>query len=198
MSALTTLEPQPRPARSDMALQDELARLQALCVHDLSTGAYNRRHFEMLAEAEWTRALRHRRALSIVIFEVLAESEDGRDRMLARIAAGVQATLRGGGDALARYGANRFAVLLPETDAHGTRLMVERLRRAIAGSGEDAATGPVGVVIGAAILAETCAGEKGWRGAMELAESALERARRTGDPLVLIEVAAPVARWPVS
>ena len=183
------------------ALKDEVDRLRALCVHDLSTGAYNRRHFEMLAESEWTRALRHRRPLSIVIFEPIAEVDerDGHlpDRTLARIADSVQTMLRVGGDALARYDLDRFAVLLPETDAEGTRLMAERLRRAVARSGSDSTFGPSRALIGAATLRETCAGEKGWRGAMEVAEHALDRARRLREPLVLIEVAAPVARWPV-
>lgn len=183
----------------DLASQDELARLHALCVHDLSTGAYNRRHFEMLAESEWTRALRHRRPLSILIFEPVAEHRRGEPlpgAVLSRIADCVQTTLRGGGDVLARYDRDRFAVLLPETDADGTRLMAERLRRAVARS--DSATGPITAVIGAATLRETCAGERGWRGAMELAENALQRAHHRQDPLTLIEVAAPAVRWPVS
>lgn len=188
------------PAR-DLAPQDELARLHALCVHDLSTGAYNRRHFEVLAESEWTRALRHRRPLSIVIFEPLAENGRGEPlppAILARIADNVQTTLRGGGDVLARYDRDRFAVLLPDTDADGTRLMAERLRRAVARPESDAAFGPITAVVGAATLRETCAGEKGWRGAMALAENALERSRRRRDPLTLVEIAPPVTRWPVS
>jgi diguanylate cyclase (GGDEF)-like protein len=196
----------PGPAtRSSLAPQDELARLRALCVHDLPTGAYNRRHFEMLAESEWTRALRHRRPLSVLVFEPVAdaavrEEHGGRlpDRTLARVADSVQTMLRGGGDALARYDLNCFAVLLPETDADGTRLMAERLRRAVARPLSDATIGPIRVHIGAATLRETCAGEKGWRGATDLAETALHRARKLGEPLVLIEIAAPVARWPVS
>ncbi len=206
---MTTLTAQevPSSTRAGVALFEELAQLHALCVHDLATGAYNRRHFETLAEAEWTRALRHRRPLSIVIFEPVAESggeEIERCRTalpewtLSRIASSVQAMLRGGGDALARYSAGRFAVLLPETDADGTRLMIERLRRAVGRPAGDSATGSIRALVGAATLRETCAGEKGWRGAMELADSALERARHLRDPLVLIEVAAPVARWPVT
>jgi len=206
MTTLTALE-LPSSPHAGVAMFEELARLHALCVHDLATGAYNRRHFETLAEAEWTRALRHRRPLSIVIFEPVSESggDDVERRRtalpewtLSRIASSVQAMLRGGGDALARYSANRFAVLLPETDADGTRLMIERLRRAVGRPAGDSSTGSIRALIGAATLRETCAGEKGWRGAMELADSALERARHLRDPLVLIEVAAPVARWPVT
>lgn len=183
------------------APQDELARLHALCVHDLPTGAYNRRHFEVLADSEWTRALRHRRPLSIVIFEPLAENGRGQPlpaAILARIADNVQTTLRGGGDVLARYDRDRFAVLLPDTDADGTRLMAERLRRAVARPVSDATVGPIGAIVGAATLRETCAGEKGWRGAMALAENALERSRRRDDPFTLVEIAPPVPRWPVT
>lgn len=178
----------------------ELARLHALCVHDLATGAYNRKHFEMLAESEWTRALRYRRPLSIAIFEPVADGDDEPlgEPTLARIADGVQTMLRGGGDTLARYDHGRFAVLLPETTADGTRLMAGRLRRAVARAAATTTAAPILTLIGAATLRETCAGEKGWRGAMELADHALERARHLSDPLVLIEVAAPVARWPVT
>ncbi|MCC2658059.1 MAG: Two-component response regulator [Panacagrimonas sp.] len=191
----------PSRAATATATQDELGRLRALCVHDLSTGAFNRRHLEMLAESEWTRALRHRRPLSILIFEPAAEVDGGEalpERTLARIAYNVQAMLRGGGDALGRYDQCRFAVLLPETDADGTRLMAERLRRAVSRPVSDSTIGPIRALIGAATLRETCAGEKGWRGAMELAENALARAHRLHDPMVLIEVAAPVTRWPVT
>jgi diguanylate cyclase (GGDEF)-like protein len=186
---------------ADLAPQEDLSRLRALCVHDLATGAYNRRHFELLAESEWTRALRHRRPLSIVIFEPMIEGAEAHaipDRTLARIAADVNSTLRGGGDTLARYDARRFAVLLPETDAEGTRLMAARLHRAVSRLASDSSADPVRAVIGAATLRETCAGEKGWRGAMDVAVNALERARRQRDPLVLIEVAAPMVRWPVT
>lgn len=183
---------------------DELARLRALCVHDLATGAFNRRHFEMLAESEWTRALRHRRPLSFLIFEPVADSVSGApavavpDATLASIVGSVQTMLRGGGDALARHDQRRFAVLLPETDADGTRLMAERLRRAVVRPASDSAIGPIHALIGAATLRETCAGEKGWRGALALAENALDRAQRLRDPMVLIEIAAPATRWPVS
>lgn len=191
--------------RSPAQLQaDELARLRALCVHDLATGAFNRRQFEMLADSEWTRALRHRRPLSFLIFEPVADPVSVEsapalpDRILASIVGSVQAMLRGGGDALARHDQRRFAVLLPETDADGTRLMAERLRRAVVRPASDSTLGAIQAQIGAATLRETCAGEKGWRGALALAENALDRAQRLRDPMVLIEVAAPATRWPVS
>lgn len=175
---------------------DELARLRALCVHDLETGTYNRRFFEAMAESEWVRALRHRYALSVLIIEsTQVEATQAGSRVDAvpamhRIAARAQFNLRAGGDLLARYDRARFAILLPETDAAGARQMAERLCRAV--ESPDAADLPsLGVRVGAATLKETCAGEKGWRGALDVAEQALKRARQTHEAVVLIEVASP-------
>ena len=169
---------------------DELARLRALCVHDLETGSYNRRHFETIAESEWVRALRHRHALSVLIVEpAQAAAADDAVAVMYRIAARAQMSLRAGGDLLARYDRTRFAILLPETDAAGARLMAERLCRAMDGEGRE--TLSPGVRIGAATLKESCAGEKGWRGTLDVAEQALRRARQAHEAVVLIEVAAP-------
>ncbi len=173
---------------------EESVRLRALCVHDLETGTYNRRHFESLAESEWVRALRHRRALSVMVFEATAAdraSDAGACVPTPWVAACAQSTLRAGGDVLARYDRTRFAILLPETDAAGVRFMAERLRRAVEHPFPGAGARILGVNIGAATLKETCAGEKGWRGALDVAEQALERSHQTGDAVVLIEVGAP-------
>lgn len=168
----------------------------ALCVHDPLTGVYNRRHFEMLAESEWIRALRHRRPLSLLLFEVAAGPAGAPvpaipDDQLGRIAARAQTALRTGGDVLARDHGARFAVLLPETDAAGARMMAERLHRAVEDFEPPAGGGKRSVWVGAATLTETGAGEKGWRGTLEVAERALHRAHQDAGSIVLIEITSP-------
>src|SRR5260370_41951347 len=53
------------------------------------------------------------------------------DRVLAEIGAMMQREIRAP-DFVARYGGDEFALILPETDAQGGRLFVERLRQVLA------------------------------------------------------------------
>lgn len=186
------------------AERGELARLRALSLHDPVTGVYNGAYFEGQAESEWIRALRHRRALSIVVLEI-SDLDEFRARFGASICNEWLTTfgqrclleLRRGGDLMARIGPDRFALLLPETDIDGTRMMAERLRLASVSTRttlSEAGNGEPQVHIGAACLSADCLGEKGWRGALAMAENAAARSKlqQIGAPVVL-EVVPPTA-----
>jgi diguanylate cyclase (GGDEF)-like protein len=113
------------------------ARLDAL------TGLGNRRQFDVDLAAEWRRAGRYDRPLSVAIIDVdhfksvndTAGHATG-DTWLRTISQVLGHTLRGS-DTAYRVGGEEFVVLLPESDVDAAAVVAERLRRAV-----EEATGP--------------------------------------------------------
>lgn len=105
--------------------------------HDALTGLANRDRLWRQLESEIARAVRHGRALALVLFDAdgfkAYNDRHGHlagDEALARIG-GLLA--RGGraSDLAARAGGDEFALLLPETDLAGARARAEKLRAAV-------------------------------------------------------------------
>lgn len=113
---------------------DEMCRAATT---DFLTGALGRRAFEQTLATEIARALRHGRALSLLVLDV-----DGfkqiNDRYghatgdeTLRALCGVLCRNLRRADVLARLGGDEFAVVLPETDGRGARRLGEKLRACI-------------------------------------------------------------------
>jgi PleD family two-component response regulator len=108
---------------------------------DPETALPGRARLEELLDAEWRRARRSGGSLSVVLVELApAASETGRpespdDRL--RLASALRATLRRGGDLLARCQDRRFAALLPEVGSEGAatvaRALIQAARHACPG-----------------------------------------------------------------
>ncbi len=146
-------------SRSYLALQERDEAFQALresqrqlleanqALHRLSTadgltGLANRRHFDATLEAEWQRALRERRALSLLLIDIdhfkAYNDHFGHvagDEALRRVAACLQDAAHRSTDTAARYGGEEFALILPGTSAGGARLVAEKLRMSIEAMG---------------------------------------------------------------
>jgi diguanylate cyclase (GGDEF)-like protein/PAS domain S-box-containing protein len=112
-------------------------RLRALAITDPLTGAYNRRHFADLAEAELRRAARYGHPTSLVMLDIdhfKAVNDDlghaAGDAVLRGVARIVADTVRGS-DVVARIGGEEFALLFPETTLRAARATAERIRRAV-------------------------------------------------------------------
>jgi two-component system cell cycle response regulator len=110
----------------EMALQDEL------------TGLANRRALEQMLAEEVTRALRHRRPLSILMadvdhFKAINDRYGHRagDFVLREIGRLVAENLRSI-DKAARYGGEELLVMLPETHVKEAQHVAERVREAVA------------------------------------------------------------------
>jgi len=121
-----------------MALDQAMRRLEELAMTDALTGVRNRRCFMQIATLEFERAMRHDRPMALVRIDVdqFKSRQDchGRpcgDRILIEIARTCQAMLRKT-DVLARFGAEEFIVLLPETGQHEAVRLAERMRNAVA------------------------------------------------------------------
>jgi two-component system chemotaxis family response regulator WspR len=113
----------------------ELRRLTNL---DGLTGLANRRYFDEYLDAEWQRALRERREMSVLMLDVdhFKSFNDtyghvAGDEALKQVAATIEASCDRSTDLGARYGGEEFSLVLPGTPAGGARLVAEKLRRAI-------------------------------------------------------------------
>ncbi len=124
--------------RSQFALREANARLRQLSMHDALTGLPNRRQFDLTLELEWSRALRNRRPLSLLIldvdcFKALNDvyGHQAGDDCLQRIAGALQRSLRRAGEVVARYGGEEFAAILPDADLASAVLIAETMREAV-------------------------------------------------------------------
>jgi diguanylate cyclase (GGDEF)-like protein len=123
----------PSAIKEHDASESNAGELTTLANIDGLTGLHNRRHFDLLAGAEWFRYQRYSRPLSVMIVDVdNFKSVNDRfgheagDSVLKCIAAVCRATKRES-DVLARIGGEEFALLLPETNEAASRVAAERL-----------------------------------------------------------------------
>lgn len=119
-------------------LQQMFANEQILARTDSLTRLYNRRHFFELAIREFDAAIRYRRSLTIILFDVdgfkRANDTFGHalgDEILAQISNVVSVQVRGV-DVVARFGGDEFIVMLPETNAEHAFSIADRIRQSIA------------------------------------------------------------------
>jgi diguanylate cyclase (GGDEF)-like protein len=118
-----------------VALTHESATSQT--IQDAHTGLYNRWHFEDALAKEIERSQRHKRELSLAIIDIdhlsrvndLLGTEKG-DTVIKHVAAVIKKSLRDI-DVPCRYGAEEFAVILPETSSQAASEVAERLRQKI-------------------------------------------------------------------
>jgi diguanylate cyclase (GGDEF)-like protein len=117
-----------------------LARRREESVTDHLTGLANRRGFDDRLAAELERAVRHGRALSLVIVDLdhFKEVNDvhghaAGDAVIAHVAGELRARARFG-ELVARIGGEEFAWMLPETSLADATRAAERARAGIAGS----------------------------------------------------------------
>lgn len=117
---------------------EQRERLSDQAFTDPLTGLSNHRAFHERLGTETARALRHDRALSLVLIDVDTfkqvndnHGHEAGDRVLTEVAARLRHLGRTS-DLLARIGGDEFAWLLPETEAADALALVERARDAVA------------------------------------------------------------------
>jgi diguanylate cyclase (GGDEF)-like protein/PAS domain S-box-containing protein len=123
---------------ANLELQQSLEREKLLASTDELTGLCNRRHFFELASREFHASLRHRRSLTILMFDAdeFKQINDtfghaAGDKMLVEIAQAAVAQVRVS-DVVARYGGDEFIILLPNASAQQAFPIAERIRASVA------------------------------------------------------------------
>jgi diguanylate cyclase (GGDEF)-like protein/PAS domain S-box-containing protein len=134
-------------------LKGLLDHAQVLARTDGLTGLFNFRHFYELATYEFGAALRYKRPLSIIIFDIdnlkVVNDTHGHiagDRMLITVAKTASLQVRGV-DALARYGGDEFVILLPQTNAQQAFPVAERIRASVEELSFESDKGPFTVTL---------------------------------------------------
>jgi diguanylate cyclase (GGDEF)-like protein len=109
-----------------------------LSLTDGLTGVHNRRYFEMFLQKEVERGIRYNRRLSTIMIDIdhFKEYNDSfghpaGDDALRKVAEDIQNGARRGLDVISRYGGEEFAVILPETEVEGARIVAEKIRQSI-------------------------------------------------------------------
>ena len=114
------------------ALQKEL---EILSFVDGLTGIANRRRFDQVMKMEWANARRNSQPLSLVMVDIehfkAYNDHYGHlqgDESLKRVAQALAAAATRPRDAVARFGGEEFALILPESDAASAQKIAERCR----------------------------------------------------------------------
>lgn len=164
-------------------------------MRDGLTGAFNRRYFSEQFPREVLRAKRELTELSLLLVDVdhfknfndVYGHQHGDECLIAVVAAMQEITKRPG-DFVARYGGEEFAVLLPRTDIHGSRLIAEKIRCAVAAlhlAAADETVSRVTVSIGLETLSPTLYLHSP-KDLLRRADQALYSAKRQGRNLVRV------------
>ncbi|NYZ15933.1 diguanylate cyclase [Azospirillum sp. RWY-5-1] len=185
-----------RVAERTRALAEANGKLERLATLDVLTEVWNRRHFMELAAAEFARARRHGRLLSVFLidldhFKAVNDSygHAAGDEALRTVVTCARDALRNS-DLIARFGGEEFVVLLPETDLAGAAAVAERVRLAIAA--KTFTFGPHTLTITASIgVAEREEGEPTVERTLMRADAALYDAKLAGRNRVVLAGSPP-------
>jgi len=112
--------------------------LQKLSSLDGLTGVINRRSFDQSLSTELKRGAREGWPVSVILFDIdffklyndLYGHQAG-DNCLKQVATTLHSNIKRGGDLVARFGGEEFAVLLPNTGLEGAAQVAEYMRQSI-------------------------------------------------------------------
>ncbi|MEC4590349.1 GGDEF domain-containing protein [Nitrospirillum amazonense] len=152
---------------------------------DPLTGVANRRVLWSAGEMEVSRALRHHRALSLLMIDIdhfkAVNDRWGHgtgDALLVAVADCLTRELRRS-DILARVGGEEFMALLPETGLEDAWAVAERVRQQVATITVDRPQGPVRCTVSIGVATLGADGHV-WEELVTAADQALYRAKDTG------------------
>ncbi|MBN2320665.1 MAG: diguanylate cyclase [Acidobacteria bacterium] len=124
--------------QAEEALQRANRELEIMAREDSLTKLANRRKFDEYLEVEWRRQKRAQKPVSLIMCDVDhfknyndAYGHPAGDACLAKIAHVIRQSLHRVSDMGARYGGEEFAVIMPETDIDGARIVAERIRNGL-------------------------------------------------------------------
>jgi diguanylate cyclase (GGDEF)-like protein len=174
--------------RMGVELRDSNAQLLLLASLDGLTGLANRRSLDERFALEWSRAMRLRSKLALIMMDIdhFKQFNDiyghpAGDQCLRVVAAALKAGARRIPDHLARFGGEEFAMLLPNSDVEGATFVAERLRAAVMElklEHRGSSSGQVTISLGCAAIIPSIGMESSRL--LQLADYALYEAKRGG------------------
>lgn len=123
--------------------QAAMQKLEQASRMDGLTQLFNRAHWQSRLVEEFGRARRYKHPMSLLLFDLdhFKSINDNYghlagDAVLVKVADLVQESLRES-DVAGRYGGEEFGIILPDTDAEGSMVVAERLRKSVESSPVD-------------------------------------------------------------
>jgi two-component system chemotaxis family response regulator WspR len=174
---------------SQQQLQKSNFELQRLTNTDGLTGIANRRYLDEYLAAEWKRAYRDQKELSMLLVDVdnfkLYNDTYGHvagDFVLKKVASVMEASVMRSTDLCARFGGEEFAVILPNVDIHGAVLASQKISNALEASLIPHATSTVSEWVTVSIGAATMIPQENQShiDLIEMADQRLYRAKSLG------------------
>lgn len=166
-------------------------RLRRDAAIDPLTGVSNRRNFLARGRDELGRAVRYSRPCSVLMLDIdhfkAVNDTHGHaagDEALRRFAEACQAMLRDS-DVIARIGGEEFAVILPETDTQGAKILAERLREGVSRIRVPNGAGGFGFTVSIGI-ADRIGDDDDIESILARADSAMYRAKEAGRDQVAV------------
>ncbi len=189
------------------SLQHKTRVLEEASQRDKLTGLYNRARLDAHVVDEFALAHRSGKPLSVIMADVDhfkrvndTHGHAAGDRVLIAVSEALRGRLRPR-DMVARYGGEEFVLVLPETDAAGSAVVAERIRKNIEATRHNlagAASLEVTMSFGCATLGPAAFGTSG--DLLAAADQALYAAKRGGrnrvvlhNPTVVPTVVVPIA-----
>ncbi|MDR7049238.1 diguanylate cyclase (GGDEF)-like protein [Duganella sp. 3397] len=140
-------------AQRTAELQQANNSLALMSMTDVLTGIPNRRRFDQILAAEWTRAARQHSLLAIGMLDIdhFKKYNDHYghqqgDDCLRRVAAAIDDQFRRGGDQVARYGGEEFIFIVPDAQPDTAMALAQAVCAAVAALGIVHAAAPGGIV----------------------------------------------------
>ena len=160
-------------------------QMEKMATTDGLTGLYNHRTFQSRAEEAFAHSKRYGRKCSLLLTDIdhfkTVNDTHGHpmgDTVLRGVARILKEKARDT-DTVARYGGEEFAIIMPETDTKGARVIAERIREAIKAEVFQTEQGPLKVTMSLGI--STCPDHSDDKQAMiDLADGCLYHAKRHG------------------
>jgi diguanylate cyclase (GGDEF)-like protein len=129
-------------ARQEEALQHELRQAHDTMAQtartDNLTQLANRRHFDEVLGQVWADSVARRQSLAVLLVDVDhfkafndLYGHPAGDACLRAVAAAMLQCVRKGGDVMARWGGEEFAVVMNDASLDSARLLAERIRAAV-------------------------------------------------------------------
>jgi diguanylate cyclase (GGDEF)-like protein len=160
-------------------------QLSQMAVTDPLTGIYNRRYFFEIAEKEFREAVRYKRPLSVVMFDLdyFKKINDTfgharGDEILRAVVHRCVENVRQA-DTIGRYGGEEFVIILPETGPDQGFALIERLRQNLASSPVDTDSTPA-LVTASFGIASLKPGVRDLLSLLNRADIALYHAKQSG------------------